>query len=1408
MMPVQQQQQDGMLANFASQLRRTDLILDGDCDEHSNGVSALVTLRTKQLPTHLLPQVPDKCGTPTISLALLIDFAVQQTLHELTVLCELLPKKKENDRKISVVQFAHSTRLIFVKLLAIVKWIRQSKKFEPLSAIRYFLDQQASHFVDTADRLVIIAREELRFARLPIFQVPQAVDVLTLGSYPRLPQSIKDRFILKTSLSKTDQARTLRRLNHVIEYHLALNAHSLSPRIDSVTIRNGMAILKASGEFQISLTILGEMEPSNAQWILLDIKILVENYDVGYGQKLVHPLQINFLHQIVQEKLQTSDEPLRDAYIVLHTFCRSLQLDVLYCQVMQIGTISQSYLKVEEYDAVKSVLAISYWLARDSRRRLTSTYRISFSGDIEDPHCGLRTRHYPSSPYLPILEDTDNLSLSRLISETIIFRCRERLLRVEKLLGRVKPKVQLRRSGHSLMTLTYPLVVVGECRAEEELRVSVNTFSGAIVCQVPSLDSRREVTDLESQLSAGEPSLDLISKILRRLRVLMMIERFNRAITSLQVRPATESQIVSIISKLKQLPPDRRFLQFNREEQYYLVVTFVPDDEVGVLLEFFLFSNVGGKFNMMKLDPVEVAKSTPVPILERENARSDPYALDAEDSKLSWIGTHRQLQAAVAAIDDRLLFLRITEELDKRNIKHDPLSVEPVVGGHVLKIKDVSAAMDVKCDAFFKNLVGCYLRLDIRQNLIWPFECTMKNCPLVPDCDVNQPGCSTGGRQNRTRTFVQEINTRSMHHIASISEAISIIIIERLSIYCHVYEPIKRFSYAYYDYYKDFCSVQAFTYHKLVLAYGDDRDLLMILSWKPKMLRSKAQYTINFGQCTKQNMSSSKSRRKWNPHVCVAQLLSEKFNKDKDLISLVHYLVNTCQSLDYIYNFSRNKLHSTKALSQVLGLDAGYPVELQSHLIALNETNIRLTYGSTHTEFLLLSDNRVAVRESSKPLSSGTSPIAFEAFWRKQAGGSLPNYTAPSNTSTQDQAAQSQDAPTSSAALGATKSISTSTLAKSPQAGATGNQDNLNAPSHSPYRSPKSYPSQTNAFSPSVGRQGMQANSPILSPRMTLSVPTSMDTTASTSAATESSPRPELSGLDAGTPVPHSSIVVDDTILARAMSRGPDNSASPLEQYFYGLTLLSRIYAAVDTCRRVAGLNHIPLIELHSQPGSITLLVKAYALPVLKEHPVVKLNIFICPQEFRLIAKLEYNGSITPAESDIRIFERYFECQVVPLFNEMALLTFVSICRMSVPSVFNSFAQLMLAEMEPNPNYRWKVNLQLATTQPATNDSVASSQRKVQIGVIVTQSCSQVAFVICIRPTVPATSGLRAGERVVRLSLAYKFTENELDLMGQAIKNADELAIQPILNRNKQMSDQPTCLIWPCIRDILENHSI
>ena len=62
-----------------------------------------------------------------------------------------------------------------------------------LQMILSFLDQQSMLFVDTADRLALMARETLVLARLPSFCLPSAIDVLTTGTYPRLPTCIKVR---------------------------------------------------------------------------------------------------------------------------------------------------------------------------------------------------------------------------------------------------------------------------------------------------------------------------------------------------------------------------------------------------------------------------------------------------------------------------------------------------------------------------------------------------------------------------------------------------------------------------------------------------------------------------------------------------------------------------------------------------------------------------------------------------------------------------------------------------------------------------------------------------------------------------------------------------------------------------------------------------------------------------------------------------------------------------------------------------------------------------------------------------------------------------------------------------------------------------------------------------------------
>lgn len=63
----------------------------------------------------------------------------------------------------------------------------------------------------------------------------------------------------------------------------------------------------------------------------------------------------------------------------------------------------------------------------------------------------------------------------------------------------------------------------------------------------------------------------------------------------------------------------------------------------------------------------------------------------------------------------------------------------------------------------------------------------------------------------------------------------------------------------------------------------------------------------------------------------VSNILNEKFNKDRDLIYLVNYVVNTHKVLAAIYNFSKMKIRSLKSYAQIMQTnnEAVFPIELQ-----------------------------------------------------------------------------------------------------------------------------------------------------------------------------------------------------------------------------------------------------------------------------------------------------------------------------------------------------------------------------------------------------------------------------------------------------------------------------------------------
>uniref|UniRef100_A0A671NW79 Mediator of RNA polymerase II transcription subunit 14 n=1 Tax=Sinocyclocheilus anshuiensis TaxID=1608454 RepID=A0A671NW79_9TELE len=212
-------------------------------------------------PTSAPQPPPGAPATQGVRLSLLIEFLLQSDLFW----------------KIEIVQFASRTRQLFVRLLALVKWASNAGKVEKCAMISSFLDQQAYLFVDTADRLASLARDALVHARLPSFAIPFAIDVLTTGSYPRLPTCIRDKIIPPDPITKAEKQTTLNQLNQILRHRLVTT--DLPPQLANLTVANGRVKFRVEGEFEATLTVMGD-DP-DIPWRLLKLEILVEDKETG-----------------------------------------------------------------------------------------------------------------------------------------------------------------------------------------------------------------------------------------------------------------------------------------------------------------------------------------------------------------------------------------------------------------------------------------------------------------------------------------------------------------------------------------------------------------------------------------------------------------------------------------------------------------------------------------------------------------------------------------------------------------------------------------------------------------------------------------------------------------------------------------------------------------------------------------------------------------------------------------------------------------------------------------------------------------------------------------------------------------------------------------------------------------------
>ncbi|KAH9634129.1 hypothetical protein HF086_001331 [Spodoptera exigua] len=491
----------------------------------------------------------------SISLALLIDFIVQRTYDELTVLAELLPRKTDMERKIEIYKFSARTRQLFVRLLALVKWASSATKVDRSAHIMAFLDKQALLFVETADVLARVARETLVHARLPTFHMAAAVEVLTLGTYSRLPAVIRERLVPPPSLTPGERRTTLRALAHVVRQRLT--TASLPSDIRNLKVENGRATFTVGQEFSVSLTVMGDAP--NLPWRLLDIAILIQDSETGEGKPLVHSSQLAWLRGVAQARLAAAG--LSGALTALRYFCRSLSLELLYTQTLRLCRDRLSrHLQVDRYIPGQK-LQVSYW--RELGCELG--YRLIVGAEGSQ----LCVWHVPAlaggervaaalTPHAP--------SMERLLAHTVHVRSRQRLADL---------KVLLSELGVDCGVSGWPCVlacsVVAPCLRAEQLLVCVGAHGGRLRARVPAYPATPRMPELAAALAST--NIPLIKTLLTQLRFWLVARRCEK---TLQHLPASVCEHLPFLHgpehPLTKLSADRLYVTLHRHTDHILIV--------------------------------------------------------------------------------------------------------------------------------------------------------------------------------------------------------------------------------------------------------------------------------------------------------------------------------------------------------------------------------------------------------------------------------------------------------------------------------------------------------------------------------------------------------------------------------------------------------------------------------------------------------------------------------------------------------------------------------------------------------------------------------------------------------------------------------------------------------------------
>ncbi|XP_077337008.1 mediator of RNA polymerase II transcription subunit 14 isoform X4 [Lithobates pipiens] len=1193
-------------------------------------------------------------------LSTLIDYLLQRTYQEINVLADLLPRKTDMERKIEIVQFASRTRQLFVRLLALVKWANNAGKVEKCAMISSFLDQQTILFVDTADRLASLARDALVHARLPSFAIPYAIDVLTTGSYPRLPTCIRDKIIPPDPITKSEKQSTLHQLNQILRHRLVTT--DLPPQLANLTVANGRVKFRVEGEFEATLTVMGD-DPE-VPWRLLKLEILVEDKETGDGRALVHSMQIHFIHQLVQSRLFADEKPLQDMYTCLHSFCLSLQLEVLHSQAMALirerwGDLVQ----IERYIAGKCLI-LGVWNQQVLGRKTgtASVHKVTIKIDENDGSKPLEISHEPP---LPVCDSKlseramriDHLSIEKLLIDSVHARSHQKLQELKAILQSFNP------NDSSFVETALPTLVIPilePCGRSECLHVFVDLHSGMFQLMLYGFD-QTTLDDIEKSIN------DDMKKIIPWLQQLKFWLGQQRCRHSVKHLPTVCSETLHLTNytthPINSLSRHKLFIKLTRLPQYYIVVEMFEvagsPTELQYNYHFLSVSHNDGEDN----PPTAL-------LLQRFKTNIEELSFDGTWRKQAKAGCKRKLSGDqgspeskkpkrtgemcafnkvlahfVAMCDANMPFIGLRMEFSNLNIPHQGVQIEGDGFSHAIRVLRVPPCKGISEEtqkALEQSLLDCTFRLQGRNNRTWVAELVFANCPLN----------STASREQGPTRHVYLTYENPLSEPVGGRKVVEMFLNDWNSI-AQLYECVLEFSKCLQDiphHLNQFSEVRLYNYRKLILCYGQTKGSSISIQWNS----INQKFHISLGT-TGPNSGCS------NCHNIILHQLQEMFNKVPNVVQLLQVLFDTQAPLNAI-----NKLPTVPMLGLTQRINTAYQC---FSILPQSPTHIRLAFRNMYCiDIYCRSRGVVAIRDGAYSLFDNSKIV--EGFYPAPGLKTFLNMFVDSNQDARRRSVNEDDNPPSPVGGDMMDSLLSQfqpqTQQFSKQSGTSGAYP-LTSPPSSYHNTVTPSPVMMHTQSP--GSQSMPTNMP--PPRKlpqrswAASIPTIL-THSALHVLLLPSPTPGLAPALAGSYL-----------------------CSPLERFLGSVNMRRHL-------QRIIQQETLQLIN-SNEPGVI-----------MFKTDVLKCRVALNPttnQTLQLKVTPENAGQWKPEE--LQVLEKFFETRVAgPPFKANTLIAFTKL--LGAPThILRDCVHIMKLELFPDQATQLKWNVQFCLTIPPSAPPIA-----------------------------------------------------------------------------------------------------